>query len=897
MTRPAGQHRAFVGRGEPLALLRSCLEDAAAGRSWLIWIEGGAGAGKTAFVRRVVEGLPDAVPVLRIEAEELARDVPFAALAAVGENGRGGPFATGLRLLERFGRSAATGPTVVVVEDLHWADTVSNQALLTAARRMGDAGVVMVITTRPGQVMDEGWGRLAADDDRCRRIELGPLDVTEITELAGAVGIHLTRRGAQRLGEHTRGHALYLRMVLDEMRARAVTDPDLDLPVPRSLASTTLARLAGVPPEAQALARALAVLNRRVPLAWAAHVAELPEAAPALDHLLAIDLATWSPSEPATPVELAHPLHRIAVYEDLAPTYRQALHRRAAEVIEPTAALAHRVAATTGFDDALAHELVTAAHQERQAGAPAAASRLLEWAATVDSRRSAADQHQLEAARLLLVDGQTARVAAQRGRLESCPPSPTRSLVLGMLAWQQGDAASAIPWLQQVRVQAGEGDDEVSGAALGLLGRVHSSQGHAAEAAAAGAEVVAIGVRDPAVERDGWTSLVLGEAWLRGPRSALTRLAGRLPDDVAAVDPADVDLLVIRGMLRYQAGETARPIDDLRAAVRLSRDHPRIRAHLHLAQALLQAGQTEEALAQGRVARSLAIDEGDVWLPTQIDATIAVVLMTRGETATAAEHLQRATHAAETVATPAALLTARIAMAMCAYARFQPAEVVDALLPLAREVPDQSPFVPIGWWPLLVIALLDGHRTDEADEQVDAYAAAAARRGHDVSGTVAELRARIDLARGRVAHALAGYAAAVEATTTERPHLERAQLHHGYGEALLAHGDRKRALDQLRTAHDLMARMEAEPFRVRVEATLRACGIPTGRTADRHRLALTGRERDVASLVATGMTNREVAAALYVSDKAVEYHLRNIFDKLGIRSRRELRNRDVAMAS
>jgi DNA-binding NarL/FixJ family response regulator len=65
---------------------------------------------------------------------------------------------------------------------------------------------------------------------------------------------------------------------------------------------------------------------------------------------------------------------------------------------------------------------------------------------------------------------------------------------------------------------------------------------------------------------------------------------------------------------------------------------------------------------------------------------------------------------------------------------------------------------------------------------------------------------------------------------------------------------------------------------------------PAGRTG-RDSLALTEREHDVATLVAKGLTNREVAGELYVSEKAVEYHLRNVFGKLGLSSRRDLRNR------
>ncbi len=102
------------------------------------------------------------------------------------------------------------------------------------------------------------------------------------------------------------------------------------------------------------------------------------------------------------------------------------------------------------------------------------------------------------------------------------------------------------------------------------------------------------------------------------------------------------------------------------------------------------------------------------------------------------------------------------------------------------------------------------------------------------------------------------------------------------------------ASEQLRVAHELLARSGAEPFRGRVEVDLEACGIRSGSGESgkvRSALALTDREHDVATLVAKGRTNREAAAELYVSEKAVEYHLGNVFAKLGIRSRRQLRDR------
>jgi DNA-binding NarL/FixJ family response regulator len=116
-------------------------------------------------------------------------------------------------------------------------------------------------------------------------------------------------------------------------------------------------------------------------------------------------------------------------------------------------------------------------------------------------------------------------------------------------------------------------------------------------------------------------------------------------------------------------------------------------------------------------------------------------------------------------------------------------------------------------------------------------------------------------------------------------------LQHTFGSLLRARGHRSAALDQLRPAHQQLAAAGAEPFRQRVAEDLARSGLrPAGRTA-RGSLALTEREQDVATLVAKGLTNREVAGELYVSEKAVEYHLRNVFGKLGLSSRRELRDR------
>jgi DNA-binding CsgD family transcriptional regulator len=118
-------------------------------------------------------------------------------------------------------------------------------------------------------------------------------------------------------------------------------------------------------------------------------------------------------------------------------------------------------------------------------------------------------------------------------------------------------------------------------------------------------------------------------------------------------------------------------------------------------------------------------------------------------------------------------------------------------------------------------------------------------------------------------------------------HLARAHL--VYGEWLRHEGRGQNARDELRTAHELFSDMGAEAFAARAARELRATGEqPRGRTAQPTDV-LTAQELHIARIVATGATSREVGAQLFLSPRTIETHLRNIFRKLGITSRQQLR--------
>jgi DNA-binding CsgD family transcriptional regulator len=149
-----------------------------------------------------------------------------------------------------------------------------------------------------------------------------------------------------------------------------------------------------------------------------------------------------------------------------------------------------------------------------------------------------------------------------------------------------------------------------------------------------------------------------------------------------------------------------------------------------------------------------------------------------------------------------------------------------------------------------------------------------------------EARCRALLSDGAAADRL--YREAIDrlSRTSLRPELARAHLL--YGEWLRAEDRRADSRGQLRTAHEMFVSIGMEAFGERARAELRATGEKVRARAVETRDDLTAQERQIAQLARDGLSNPEIAARLFVSPRTVEWHLRNVFAKLGIRSRREL---------
>jgi len=884
----------FVGREAELTTISQRVAAAAEGRGGVVWIEGDAGFGKTALVRRVIATLPSDFAVISAEADELSREQRFGVVNQLGATTGGGSFAVGLELLRLAAERVDHRPVLVVVEDLHWADASSREALATMARRLDTERVELLVTSRPGGGIGEGWDRLLTDENRCRTVKLGPMTEQQVGEWGKRLDIGLSAAHAARLHRHTGGHPLYVKTLLNELTSDQLTSSTHDLPAPRSLSSATIAALAELPEEAHRLVSALAVLGQRTPLAVVARVAGVAEPAPALESLLTTGFVRWLPAEQNTPIDFVHPLYRRAVYDDLSPTRRQALHRAAAANLGRIAGWPHRVAAADTADDELADELEVGAGHEIDRGAPGLAAKYLSWAAPLTSRRAVAETRLLEGARLLLAHGELDRIHELLPGLKACDPSPLRDLVLGSFALETGDAASA-QRLLSCAAAAADTDPTVQAEANVRLSGIYVMQGEPSRQAEAAAAALSLDPTDDQIARTAWGSLASAKSTLNGAPAGLAVLAQRLPAHAADVAGADAELLVVRGLLKLYAAETWAGIDDLRAAIRLSRagtSHQHLpAAHVYLARALYIVGEWDEALVHARATQAIVSDDRHNWIRGRAEFVLGTVAASRGQWDDADRCLTIVESAAKAGVDPTwPELLAHVLRSAVARARGDPAGVVAALEPLAT---DQrvviSQMAMIAWWPILIEALIELGNTDTAAGEIERLARHVDETHMNIHGQLAGLRARLAAATGHPDEAARLFEVAVDTIRPDDGLIDRGLLRHRYGRLLHARGNRRDAVDQLRGAHELFATVGAEPYRQAVADDLALCGIRTPTTKSRSPLDFTEREQDVVALVRKGMTNKEIAAEMYVSEKAVEYHLRNVYGKLGISSRRELR--------
>jgi DNA-binding CsgD family transcriptional regulator len=916
---------AFVGRVSELGALDEAFVSARSGRARVAAVEGAAGIGKSALLRQFLAAA--AIPtVLSASGEETETELPFGVIcqlraAAIGASGQpsASPRATrqvrwpapspaddplegGARLLDALGDLQASGPVAVVVDDLHWADRQSVQALLFATRRLAFDDVIVLVAYRQDEVvtLGEGWRRLL-DASHAVRIRLAGLSPAEIAHLSRLHGVGLNADAARRLATHTGGSPLHTLALLREVDPAMLTADDGRLPAPRSIAGVVRGELGRCPDDAARLVAATAVIGERARLTDAVAVAGLtgPHARP-LALACAAGLLAEGPA--ATEISFPHALIRSAVLSAIGPERRNELHRRAATVLTDAAAIAHRVAASAGTDDSLADDLMRMADHRSAAGDLASAGRYRLQAARLSSHGPLRNARTLTALEDLLDAGDLAKALTARDELIELPASARRSALIGDIAiWHgrfgEADAALSDAWKRlDHETGAGTRDGRLFVVIAIQLAFLMLMMLRFDEAAAWAETALLVG---------GSNDLIAGaaaEIFCAAGQSnrARTVLADLGPAEL--VPPERLSRLSARGILRMYNDDLVGARGDLSCVLARAEagETHRLPGRVagRLGEACYRAGDLDEAVVYSELACAIADEIGRGWDFAYMHGIAALPRAARGEFPEARAHFQEALAWARMSGSGTAIQFAALAAAALAAAGCHEPDIlhVAAQHPVWAEPGVQ----PIG--PAAADALLSLGRLDDAEKFLTDYEERAAHFGRrSALAQTGRARGRLESARGRTDTAFAAFEAGLRRIDGLGQPLEAARLHLDYADALLAAGQTTAARAHYSAAAGLLEPLRATPYLDRALAGVakargkhpRTASAATPATAPHG--ALSPQERTVANLVAEGLSNREIATRLTLSVKTIEYHLSNAYDKLGIRSRAALAARIASL--
>lgn len=882
------------------------LDMARSGASARLALTGEPGIGKTALLDHAA-GAAVGMQVLRARGIESEAQIPFASLLellrpalvviekvpepqAVALEGalalRPGlareRFAVGAATLSLLAAYAEQQPLALLVDDAHWLDTSSAQALLFAFRRLVADSIAVLIAVREGEPS-------LLDGADLPTLRIGGLSRDEsallVRKLAPA-----TRR---RLHDATAGNPLGMLELAPDVGDLVLAPEGAPLLVSARISGAFLRRV-HLLDDAARRALVLAATSDSGDLAMLGRAASR----------LGIDLAALSDVEGAGlvslgagSVEFRHPLVRSAVYADAPVTQRREMHRALAAALpdrDVDRRAWHLAAAAVGVDDAASAALEQAGARARDRSAYATASAAFERAGrlTAQSERRArllwhaaeagwlgglADRavSLLEESRastgdqglLTEIDQLAGEIALWRGPVmrghdiltaAAARAAPEQAVVMlaeaTIACFYAGDAAGMLAVAERAQAQLpADASIRARFLAASATGMARIFGGDAATGAAAIHEAISLAESSAELREDlrlqPW--LAIGPVFLREAdtgralldhalRTARERAAvGTLPFilNLIARDEATTDRWAVAEATYREAIELAREIDQQTVLV----------AGLS-GLAWLQARRGRESECRACIAEALELSPrlGTRLLEVWVTAAHGELELGLGAVADAA-------------------------------ARFEDQQRL--LSDLGITDPDLSPA------PDLIDAYLRLGRSDDAAVLAAEFMAAAEAKGQSWSLARA-LRCQALVGADADAAGLFEQALSHHERTPDAYETARTRL--AYGERLRRTRNRVLAREQLRTAIGTFERLDARPWTERADAELAATGVTVRRRDPSTIDDLTPQELQIAILLAAGKTTREAATALFLSPKTIEYHLRHVYQKLAIHSREEL---------
>lgn len=904
--------RRLLGRARELKLLDDLLAEARGGHGAVLVIRGEAGVGKTSLLRHCADHATG-LQLRRTAGVQSEMQLPFASLhqlcrpilervgslprpqevalsVALGliDGATPDPFLVSLAALSLLSESAAQQPMLCLIDDAQWVDSASGQALAFVARRLLADSIAMVFAVREPAANRELDGL-----PELRLEGLAEDDAREL--LQTVIPGRLDARVRDRLLTETRGNPLALlelprRLSSTQLPGAFVLHDERELR--DRIEDAFLARLEALSTEARLLLILAAAEPTDDPmLLWRAAErlgidASAAEAAES-EGLLVIDSG----------VRFRHPLVRSAIYRGASPQDRRAAHLALAESLDsgadPDRRAWHLAAATVGPDEAVAAELERSAGRARARGGLSAAAAFLARSVELTSDPTARAERALAAAQASLHAGE---FASALHVLQTADASALDELQRARADLMRAQIASASGTLEEVPalllaaaerlepldpVVAREAYLDAWGAAL-----------FAGDRAEADMREVSRVVRGRRLFRDdqhGTDLLLHGMSVLmtEGREAAAPALRRALGEFLVE------DLPVDRGM-RWSVIASC-------AALELWDFESRNRITTRQLQLAREAGAlTPLAFGLNGSAITMALTgqfEAALRLCAEADAVnqaigsrvppfgAMLLAALRGRESAGFTLLEEATRRAGASGSGFGLQWAQWTGAMFLNGLRRYDEALDAAQRAWDAWPDW--FVSIFASTELIEAAARLGQPERAADSLRRLTASASVGGTEWAIGISE---RSTALLSDSAEAEPHYVTAIERLGMTRLHPEVARSHLVYGEWLRREGRRVDAREQLRLAHSMFTDLGAESFAERARDELLATGATVRKRTEAQHEELTPQEAHVARLAADGRTNAEIGATLYLSPRTVEWHLKKVFLKLQINSRRALRN-------
>ena len=916
----------LLARDGELEAFERAVQEVRDGASRTLVIVGEAGIGKSALLRELRARAGEAgLRVLDGRGAEQERDVPFAlAVDALDDQiatlhprrraelapeieavlpSAGGAAAAPRDPSERFRFHRALGglieelgrerPVALILDDLHWADDASIELVLHLLRRPPRIPLLLAVALRG---IDPAPRLLDA-----ARVAPGFAELRPRPLPAEAAVTLLPDDLPQELRDRMAGEAQGNPLFLHELARIGADAADA---LPATLQAAVVREVARLDGEARDLLAGAAIAGDPFDpdVAAAAAGIEPAQALALLDALVAADLVR--PAEASRAFGFRHPLVRRAVYDDAPAGWRIAAHERAAALLAARRASpaerAHHVQryARPGDDEAVA--LLEAAARDAENTAPATAARYYEAAVRLlpygADRRRAELLEPLSAA--LLASGRTDdAVAALDEALAVLPADHPRRADVELQAatletFRDHHPLARKHFLRAIELRGGHDAQIEVAFAVSAVWAYELDESRRWSAGVDPAARAADPLLDAAVEA------IAGHAalWEQRPPGELARgLAERIEAMPDAEIAGRLEPLMLVGLFCNEAEQYRE------AALILERGLATVRAsgRTHVYQPLGSlAAHNRTLLLELAEARELALSAEErarlTGIPSQIGQALGAVGVVEDVAGNAGEAARAAAEGAEilgAINNPRARVP--LAYLQPVLHGADPERLVHVLTVEFADLMARGDRTRLAR-PLVTAAIACG-RLHEAEEWVDRMSAHAERMGLPAS-TVRALSARADLtlARGDAEAALDAALTAVSIGDGLDARYDTATARLVAGRVLMAAGRRDEAVAALERVAADASRGQALKLRDAAARELRRHGVRISARA-RHAAgsaanaqALTGRERAIADLVSQGQSNKQVAAALFLSEKTIEHNLSRIYAKLGVRSRHEL---------